>query len=709
MKITKEGLKAYNLYDKLPEKLKKLQDGQYFVFFYDVDEENLKLFIYEEDVVKELNVKLYQGMADKIRKYKSTTLSLGFFSNTFDTKDGVFYQFLRTFNDSEAVNTFYSNIIEQDRMVDISVSTDCINSIYNSEDFRRAISYFCPNRLQTIMFVYDMVNNAFEQKLSKRLYGDMVKKVVNMVKYDAGIMPEIHGHFRYMVIGENASLTEEQKIALEEAKLLARSNMDLEDIYTRTGWALSTLDGKWRTNISDSASLISDGSLFDYNDRKLYIPNGDNSENVIKLIANPNNIYKTKYTGVLSDVLHHPTLYNYYPELAILPILYFFGSEVPSNYQFYYAPDKLGGYILIKGTKADGNPLSILLHEVQHKIQNLEGFATGGNQLFAQFVASVGSASVRKIFACLNKIQRFFKENLLDDVSRLELKEILIQEIPKNNYASSLKKFLNKYLEDQLEYDIKYQEFCFFLIQYIAEQGDFTRNEFVRYLAKKLGDFVYELVENISEGYISQKSWVDKLQVEGYSEQDINIIRFKNYENLYGEIESRGVQSSRLIEGVYNNYFYFGKWDFRMPKGAISQVTVIDGKEEILDTANILGAVEKKGDEYVLHFNKMGTSVPFLHELGHIVHDALVTLGQGDIINREFENQYEYLDESEFFVSRFLGYLKNNIDDADMLKDMRLDFSIKSNDKIDEVLDEFFADRQADERLTFLQNILSLI
>jgi len=709
MKVSKEELKAYNLFDSLPDKLKNLEAGKFFVFFYDVDEENVKLKIYEYFTAVKINVSLYKGIFDKIRKYGSETMSLGVFSSSFDTKDGLFYLLLKTYNDDEKVSLFYSNIIEQERMVDIVVSTDCINSIYNSEDFSRSISYFCPNRMQTIKFVYDMVNDAFEQKLSKRLYGDMIKKVVNMVKYDAGIMPEINGEFRFMVIGEKANLTEEQTQRLEEAKMLSRSNIDLIQIYTRTGWALSSLDGKWRTNISDEESVISEGLLYDFNGRKLYIPKGQDAEDVMRLVANPDNIYKSKYKGVLSDVLNHPTLYKYYPELALLPIVYYFGDTPSKQGKFYFSQNKLGGFILINGAKNSGNPLSILLHEIQHKIQNVEGFATGGNQLFAQFVASVGSATVRKIFACLNKIERYFKDNMINEESRLKLKEILIEEIPVNKKAEELKYFINQILDDASEYDIKYKQFCFYLVLFIAEQGDLTTNNFVIYLVERLGDFVYDLVENVADGYVSQKSWVEKLQEEGgYSEEDISIIRFKNYENLYGEIESRSVQYSRLVEGMYKNYFYLEKWDM----SPISKITVIDGKEEVLETGKIVAAVEKKDDEYVLHFNRTSTSLPFLHELGHIVHDALVTLGKGDVIKEEFEKQFLtefYTDESEYFVSKFLGYLKKNIDDADMRQDMRLDFSINNNEKIDAILDDFFADRGADERLTYLQTILSLI
>jgi hypothetical protein len=188
-----------------------------------------------------------------------------------------------------------------------------------------------------------------------------------------------------------------------------------------------------------------------------------------------------------------------------------------------------------------------------------------------------------------------------------------------------------------------------------------------------LGDIVFELFENVSDGYSQAKKYREKLIAEGYREDDIRNILFKSYENLYGELESRSTQSSRFVDTEYKNYFYLTKWE----NSPIQQITVIDGVEQIIDCTKIKAAVETKDDTYVMHFQKNVSSEPFIHELGHIVHDALKALGHNDIIEKEFEKEMMIDDIDEFFVLKFIGYLKETIDDYDLINDVRLNFATK--------------------------------
>jgi hypothetical protein len=441
---------------------------------------------------------------------------VGFFPNTFETRDGLFYQFLRTFNTQEKVKTFYSFAVEQDKVIDLNVSTDSVNNIRQSDDFRRAMSYFAPNRLQTIMFVYDMVNEAVQQRLSRSLYGDMIKKVVNLVKYDGGVLPEMGGYLRFMVIGEHAELTTIQKERLEEAKLLVRSLEDIDKVYSYTGWALSSKDGKWRTNIADNEATLKKELLYENNGRNLYLPIGSKVEDVMNLITNPQNIYSVGYKGRLADVLSHPTLFEYYPRLALLPLIYYYGDNPSGGQQFYFSPNERGGFILIYGSKQSGDSLSILLHEIQHYVQSVEGYATGGNLFFAQFVASVGSSSVRTIFACINRMERYFREDLVSDTSRLEILQVIENQLAKNNEARQLKNEILKLLSVKEDYQYNYKSINFYLVLFVAEEGDFSTNDIVLYLQKKLGDIVFELFENVSDGYSQAKKYREKLIAEGY-------------------------------------------------------------------------------------------------------------------------------------------------------------------------------------------------
>ena len=51
---------------------------------------------------------------------------------------------------------------------------------------------------------------------------------------------------------------------------------------------------------------------------------------------------------------------------------------------------------------------------------------------------------------------------------------------------------------------------------------------------------------------------------------------------------------------------------------------------------------------------------------------------------------------------------KENIDDYDLTNDVRLNFAARGNEKINKLLDEFFAEKSVGERLQYLQTILSL-
>jgi hypothetical protein len=707
MKVTLDDLKSYGLYDNLPTALKELEysEAKYFIFYYEVDEENLKLKIYETDSVKEINVSLYRGISQKAAKYNTLLIGLGYFSSTFETRDGLFYQFLRTYNNPDDVKKLYAYAIQKDREIDVSVSTNAITEIYNSDNFRRAISYFCPTRIQSIMSVYDMVNEAMSKKIAKSLYGNSLKKVVSLVRFDGGVLPEMNGYLRYMVIGENATLTKEQKENLELAKALLRSYVSVENIYQQTGWAFAEWDGKWRTNIADNEAAILDTFLYDYNGRKLYIPKGTEQSTALAILENPEKLNLISYKGKMIDVLHHPTLYNYYPSLAIMPIVYYFGKqESGMRPSFYFSPNKKGGYIVICGTPKCGDSLSILLHEIQHAIQQKENYSQGGNEFLASFVVALGGKEVRKIFSSINKMEKYFREKLNTEDSRLKIQEFLKSERANTGQAKYIKSELLKYLDNQNLYLDSLKVVNFYLVLFIAENGDYSTNSLTTYLESRIGYVIYEIFENITYAYKEAKNYQEKLSSEGYKEEDINRILFSSYENLYGEAESRATQSSRFLGSEYKNYFYLNGWE----NGVLKNLVVIDGVEELINSNEIKAAVEVKDEEYVLHFEKNRSCEPFLHELGHIVHDCLDKLGYTDKIQKSFEDSTS-TSVNEYFVDCFLGYLKDNMDDKNLSSDFKMNFSIKSDSEISKILDEFFRDSEVNERTKFVKYMLEII
>lgn len=706
MIVDNATLQQKGLLDALPIQFRELKEREKYVFIYSYSEESLTLAVHDSIVTTDMKMSAYRSLKDKQRRLTSPT-KIGYFSYQNDTREGLFYVFLRSYNDHDAVEKFFADSKVNDEAVDLNVSTDAFNDITSYDDFLRVMSYFSPERMQIIGFIYDLVNSGYKNRFSKPLYGSTLTRVVNMIKYDAGILPELGGTMRFMVVGEKAELTKDEKESLKKAQELLRSNVDVSMIYLKTGWAFSQDDGRWRTNISDEGAYISDKYLYDVQGQTFYIPEGANTTDVIQLIGSPQKIFSQNYYGKLSDVLVHPELYEKYPSAAELPLIYYKNDNYPSeNNSFYFSPAENGGYILIRGNEQWGTHLSILLHEVQHYIQNLEGFARGGNQRIAEFVASVGAESVRSIFASIDAMKTKFIEYFDDNAKRNELIYKVEQYQTKSAKGSAYKKVLLEHLKDEEVFKNQKSTINFFLVSLIAYDKDISDNDLVDYLLNVYGGnelLFYDLWDNIVEGNKKADKYEQVLKSQGLSDNEIRQVLHSNYENLYGEIESRSVQASRRIGGVFRNYFYMTGWE----KEPNAQVTVIDGKALILDVDSVKCALETKDDKYVLHFNKHDSCVPYLHELGHIVHDAMRKLGHGDTIVQEFEGQLNFKDVDEMFVANFLAYLRDNIDNDNLQSDLK-SHRLFTNPVISKLLDEFLKDSEVDIMLDIIRELLSI-
>lgn len=131
---------------------------------------------------------------------------------------------------------------------------------------------------------------------------------------------------------------------LNKAKKMKDSGASNESIRRQTGW-FKGVDNKWRYEISDDAAAL-----------KVQI--GSIKERVI-LSAH--------------EIIDHPVLFGAYPDMRNTKVI------VDPNF------DGIGMYnpstdaITISTAKAEKEALSTLLHEIQHAIQEREGFARGGS------------------------------------------------------------------------------------------------------------------------------------------------------------------------------------------------------------------------------------------------------------------------------------------------------------------------------------------
>lgn len=231
---------------------------------------------------------------------------------------------------------------------------------------------------------------------------DKMKKAVNAsenaVKQGVAKDGKISGE-RHSYIGSNAMAIDRE--VMKKARSMAGDN---ETIRQATGW-FKGADGKWRFEIDDSEAVASANGLAGLNDadrnkfknivagekykkyanlmEKMFFGDFEESKNILKEIQsiqekNPDikEAYKAqnRTIGSLQEFLKHNELYKQYPEIKNMDVV--FDIDVSSSVKGGY--DGRFAIHLNKNLKENEDALkSVLLHEIQHFIQQREGFSNG--------------------------------------------------------------------------------------------------------------------------------------------------------------------------------------------------------------------------------------------------------------------------------------------------------------------------------------------
>jgi hypothetical protein len=705
MKVTIEDLKSYNIYDYLPELLKELKEGQKYCFYYDSDYDNAKIEVLKEFIVLEVNASLYKDIYNVIRETKVTDIFLGYFNYEIETRDGIFYLFLKSYVPENILNDFYAVCNESDTRNEIKISNNASIQIIGKSNFTNALAYFCQSdKLNAIGSIYDLVDAYLLRNNKRSLYGEHIKRVVQLIKHDAGILLDEQGSVRYMIIGKNAKLNNIQKENYDKANLLLRSLNNIEDIYTQTGWYYSKEDGYWKTNLSDFDARLDETKMIELDGLKFYRPTGCPISDIdlANNIKNPDYLFRNGYNGILSDILKHDKLYEAYPELLDFSLIFVYGNE-----NRFYKSDNYDGYININGNPNKNKILSILLHETQHAVQGIENFGTGGNEYLAQFVIAMGGDKIRKTFALIDNFKKFlFLNRNIDFYANFKSAINTIQP------TTSSAKFFKKQLETQTSsfeiYISNIKTVGFYLFLLISETGIFNEGKIIEFLEENFGFEVFDLLENLKDAVDSLKPLRKSLKDKGLSEEDINIYIHNSYKNLLGEQEARGTQHGMKIPANLTNYFVYNRWENSPTKS----IAVIGGNYIITDTSEIKGACEIGYDKrYILHFEKNVSSEPFIHELGHIVHDILVEGGFGDLIKSEYDSVFTTDSYDEYFVNVFIGYIFENFENTPIHNDLLLSTSRKTNKNLFTILSNIFNPLPSDIGIvkSYLNELLNLV
>lgn len=155
---------------------------------------------------------------------------------------------------------------------------------------------------------------------------------------------------KQIFIGENAKTW--NKDAAQTAVEMEKTGAKPEDIWTATG-TFRGAEGKLRQEISDKNSKITNEVFNQISSNK-------------------------EFKGPISQGLTHEELYNAYPQASQIPTV-MFADETPSGNILRGKEGTFQVPQLTAGGPSTIAQKSVALHELQHAVQQKEGFARGGN------------------------------------------------------------------------------------------------------------------------------------------------------------------------------------------------------------------------------------------------------------------------------------------------------------------------------------------
>ena len=212
---------------------------------------------------------------------------------------------------------------------------------------------------------------------------------------------------RYSFRGTSSTMTKTDKENLSVAREMDEQGLDSEKIRLATGW-FKGYDGRWRNELDDSKLKFSSTLIPNANEiRNMWeVPQilHDEASRELNSIADKmmagvtaeerkdlekrfNEVEKEvhnyaelvrraeKNALLLTDLIDHPALFKAYPKLKDTVVRFTQGEKWAGN------ADASSNTINIslEDFRSAGDYLGTIMHEVQHIIQSIEGFASGSN------------------------------------------------------------------------------------------------------------------------------------------------------------------------------------------------------------------------------------------------------------------------------------------------------------------------------------------
>lgn len=188
---------------------------------------------------------------------------------------------------------------------------------------------------------------------------------------------------KYSYAGRNAENADLD--VLHEAERYEMQGVDAETIRQKTGWFRGA-DGKWRWEIDDSGTetdtkwnFLRNPDAKRYNElfEKAYLYDTATAEDLNELQILDKNLKGVRKSPLyLDEIVRHDKLFEAYPALRDVKVRF---EANTGNKEGSYHPEE-NEFILRTGLKLEPEKLkNTLIHEIQHAIQEQEGFARGAN------------------------------------------------------------------------------------------------------------------------------------------------------------------------------------------------------------------------------------------------------------------------------------------------------------------------------------------
>lgn len=277
----------------------------------------------------------------------------------------------------------------QNANVEAEVTSDLVGEyIFTDADFVNQLSVEKPSIFKKI---FDEIKHLYKlatagSKEARQL--EQAKKAFEKAYKANNVAQAVDSDVKFSVVGENSKTANLN--TLSDAKKMLEEGKDMDSIFKQTGWYQQS-DGKWRSEISDqfmqdvnaynSKGLESARtSRIEEKARQLRLDVQDEmlteaeyQQEIEKYTARINE--KGITNGKLSEFLDAPDLFAAYPQLKDVNVSYTlsekdaYGSYNPDTNTIRLKPS-YDSSMGVTGREA-------LLHEIQHVIQGIEGFAKG--------------------------------------------------------------------------------------------------------------------------------------------------------------------------------------------------------------------------------------------------------------------------------------------------------------------------------------------